>query len=256
MNQPATTSANLEISWPAPPAAWSLGAREAHVWAATLAQSAEHILLCKRCLSPDELDRAGRYHFDRDRNRFIAGRGLLRAILASYLDREAGQLQFDYSARGKPALAAHVVDGPLHFNLAHSDDLMLLAITRDGAVGVDVERLRPVDMVEEIAERFFAAQESSGLKALPDTKKSAAFFNLWTRKEAWLKATGEGIAESLSQVEVSFLAGEPARLTCLFGDAQAGRNWHLCELAPAAGFVAALAVAGRTPRVTCWHWME
>jgi 4'-phosphopantetheinyl transferase len=254
MNQHISTLANPKINWPAPPALLSLDTREAHVWAATLAQSTERISLCQEMLSPDELDRAGRFHFDRDRKRFITGRGLLRSILGHYLDQAPRQLQFDYSAQGKPALANRSGDVPLHFNLAHSDNLMLLAVTRSCAVGVDVERLRPLDDADVMAEQFFSACESSKLKELPNAKKSAAFFNLWTRKEAWLKATGEGIAESLNQLQVSFLADEPAHLISLCGDTQAGRNWHLCELNPAAGFVAALAVAGGGARVKCWHW--
>jgi 4'-phosphopantetheinyl transferase len=256
MNQHTATLENPKINWPVPPALWSLGTCDVHIWAATLLKSAEHILLCHEMLSPDELDRASRFHFDRDRNRFIIGRGSLRAILGRYLNREPGQLQFDYNARGKPALAGSAGEGPLHFNLAHSNDLMLLAVTRVSAIGVDVERLRPLDDAEDMAEKFFSACESSKLKELPNAKKSAAFFNLWTRKEAWLKATGEGIAESLNQVQVSFLADEPARLISLFGDTQAGRNWHLCELNPAAGFVAAVAVAGGRTRLECWHWTE
>lgn len=94
------------------------------------------------------------------------------------------------------------------------------------------------------------------MKALPNAEKPVAFFNLWTRKEAWLKAMGEGIAESLNQAEVSFLASEPARLLSLFGDSQAGQKWRLCELTPSAGFVAALAVAMPDVQVQCWRWAE
>lgn len=256
MNQHITKLANPKINWPAPPALLSLDACEIHVWAATLTQSTEHISLCQQMLAPDELDRASRFHFDCDRKRFITGRGLLRSILGHYLGREPHKLQFEYGARGKPVLAGYAGDVPLHFNLAHSDDLMLLALMRRCAVGIDVERLRVLDEAEDMAERFFSARESNGLRALPNTKKPAAFFNLWTRKEAWLKATGEGISESLNQVEVSFLADEPAQLISLFGDTQAGQKWHLCELNPAAGFVAALAVAGPDMRVKCWHWTE
>ncbi len=248
------TAADPKINWPTPPALWSLGSRDAHVWAATLVQSAEGISRCSKTLSPDELDRAGHYHFDRDRRRFIAGRGLLRAILSQYLGREPGQLKFEYGLQGKPVLAECAENEMLHFNLAHSVDLMLLAVTRVCAIGVDVEQLRPLKDAQDVAERFFSASESDGLRALRDLEKPAAFFNLWTRKEAWLKATGEGIAESLNQVQVSFLGDEPARLISLFGDFKAGRNWLLCELTPAPGFVAALAVAVPDMRVSCWHW--
>lgn len=147
--------AGPQINWPAPPALWKLGAHEAHVWAATLANSPERISCCSKTLSPDEMERAACYHFDRDRRRFIAGRGALRAILGRYLGQEPARLKFDYSARGKPALAGCAGDKMLQFNLAHSDDLMLLAVTRVSAIGVDVERLRPLNEAENIAERFF-----------------------------------------------------------------------------------------------------
>src|ERR1700722_17902198 len=133
------------INWPAPPASLFLGVGEVHVLAATLAVSAEHICRCSKALSPDEMDRAERYHFDRDRRRFIAGRGLLRSVLGHYLGQQPVQLKFDYGARGKPALAGCDRDEMLHFNLAHSDDLLVLAVTRACPVGIDVERLRPMN---------------------------------------------------------------------------------------------------------------
>ncbi len=248
--------ADLEIEWPAPPTLWSLGVREAHVWAAKLTQSAELFSRYADVLSPDELDRANRFHFERDRRRFIVGRGLLRAILGHYAGREPVELRFDYSERGRPALAGCSGHDALDFNVALSDELILVAVTRGCAVGVDVERLRSLKDAENMAERFFSARESRGLKGLPPIERTAAFFNLWTRKEAYLKATGEGIAESLNEAEVSFLADEPARLISLFGDHRAGEKWRLCELAPAAGFVAALAVAAPDAQVKRWQWTE
>ena len=113
--------------------------------------------------------------------------------LSQYLGKEPVELKFDYSSRGKPALTKHAGEKMLHFNLAHSDELMLLAVTRVCAVGIDVERLRPLADAEDIAERFFSARESMQLKTLPKASKLAAFFKLWTRKEAWLKATGAGL---------------------------------------------------------------
>src|SRR5207302_8233420 len=129
----------------------------------------------------------------------------------------------------------------LHINLAPSDGLALVAVTRVCPVGVDVERIRPLRDAEGIIERFFSPRESAALKALPADQKPVAFFNLWTRKEAWLKATGDGIGESLNQSEVSLLPDEPARFLSILGDTQVAAAWTLQDLSPAAGFKAALA---------------
>src|SRR6266496_4797146 len=224
-----------KINWPEPPSDWALGAGEIHVWTTSLEPGREALADYSSMLSPDETVRAGRFHFERDRNRFIAGRGWLRAVLARYWQRHPGRLRFAYNSRGKPALADS--PGTLHFNLAHCEGLALLAVTRTCEVGIDVERVRPLSDADSIAGRFFSASESEGLKGLPDVQKPRAFFNLWTRKEAWLKATGDGISDSLNQVEVSFLAGEPARLIRLFGKTEGVQNWTLRELVPAADFV-------------------
>lgn len=251
-----TMAENPEIKWPAPPPLWTLGVREAHVWAVTLAQSAECIGRCAQALSPDEISRAERFHFERDRRRFIAGHGVLRAILGHYVGRQPAQIEFEYSPRGKPTLAESSGSDTFHFNLAHSDDLMLVAVTRGCEIGVDVERLRFMRDAEDVAERLFSARESTRLKALPEGQKRAAFFRLWTRKEACLKATGVGITESLCEAEVSFLPGEQPRLNRLFGDEHACEKWRLCELAPATGFIAALAVAAPDVRIKGWQWRE
>src|SRR5581483_7473345 len=163
---------------------WSLNTGEVQIWAAPLVQAKERQSELARTLSPDETARAERFHFDRDRNRFIAGRGLLRAILGRYLGLKPAQLAFEYTVRGKPAVHSSCGNHALHFNLAHSDDLALFALTSICRLGIDVERIRPLSDADGIANRFFSARESEGLRILPAAQKPAAFFNLWTRKEA------------------------------------------------------------------------
>jgi 4'-phosphopantetheinyl transferase len=240
------------MNWPAAPAQFSLGSRDIHVWSAALRHSPERIAAYAGILSEDERGRAERFHFERDRSRFIAGRGVLRTILGRYLEREPAEIRFGYGARSKPFLADGASD--IQFNLTHSDELALLAVTRLSSPGIDVERLRGVRDIEGIAARFFSASESDGLMALPDEQKTKAFFNLWTRKEAWLKATGEGISDSLNQVEVTFLAGEAARLTRLFGNEGAIADWWMQELEPVPDFVGALAIPARDVSVNTWKW--
>jgi 4'-phosphopantetheinyl transferase len=255
------------ISWPPPPDDWvnhlDVVPRElvrnhphksVHVWAASLLVSLEAQREFERSLAPDERERAARFHFPIHRARFIAGRGLLRKLLGNYLGMEPRSLEFSYGPQGKPALRGS--EATFHFNLAHSEDILLVAITRSGIVGVDVEQVRVLADVEELVARFFSATECAQFGNLPVEQKPLGFFNLWTRKEAWLKATGEGITHLLNQVEVSFLPSEPARLLRLPQAYLNTTSWSLYELAPRPGFVGALAFAGDAPAIHCWRYQH
>jgi 4'-phosphopantetheinyl transferase len=245
---------DLKINWPEPPRVWTLAERAVHVWALGLAADASRFATYTAALSSDEIERGARFRFEQHRNRFITGRGWLRTVLARYLDQQPGELRFEYNQNGKPSLRGG--DPSFHFNLAHCDDLAVLAVTRAAEVGVDVERVRPLKDADDIADRFFSRTESAGLKALAPAEKPSAFFNLWTRKEAWLKATGEGLSDSLNQVEVSFLPKEKARLVRLFGRTDELHEWTLRELAPASCFVGAVVTHTPNLEVTCWRWPE
>jgi 4'-phosphopantetheinyl transferase len=258
------------IEWLPCPGAPVLGENEIHVWATILNPPANVLANFAATLSPDETERAHRFKFEKHRNRYIAGRGALRAILAQYLDTGAAGLRFGYQENGKPTLIENYAG--IHFNLAHTEDLALVAVTRIGLVGVDVECVRPIKNVDELVARFFSPRESESFQKVSDERKPAAFFNLWTRKEAMLKATGEGITRSLSLVEVSFLPGEAARVVAISGDAKAGELWCLKEMMPAKGFAAAVAAQPETLNiehrtsnvegensvrgivVKCWKW--
>jgi 4'-phosphopantetheinyl transferase len=212
-------------------------------------------------LTPDERVRAERFYFEQHRQHFIVGRGVLRAILASYLGIEPAALRFHYGPRGKPALQSRpngpsdaVGRGPLQFNMAHSHGIVLYAVAQHRELGVDVEYVRPVAQAGRIVERYFTARENAVYCALPADQQPAAFFNGWTRKEAYLKARGDGLARPLSQVEVSLAPGEPARLLSIGGDPQEAARWSLREVAPAAGWVAALCVEGSGWHLACWQW--
>ena len=232
-----------DILWPLPPAQWFLGATDVHIWAAHLDLPRETLARLAAILSREEQGRAARFRFETHRDRFIAARGVLRSLLAKYLERAPHELQFEYGPKGKPTLAIRFAESGLFFNLTHSENLALVAVTRLGPIGVDVEQIRSVPDTEELVARFFSARENALFQTLPANQKNIAFFNLWTRKEAWLKATGEGIGHLLNRVEVTFLPGEPAQL--LFLPAQSGlfSNWALQELKPAKGFIAAVALS-------------
>ncbi|HWQ90508.1 MAG TPA: 4'-phosphopantetheinyl transferase superfamily protein, partial [Clostridia bacterium] len=171
-----------------------------------------------------------------------------------YLHTAPGSIRFTYGMHGKPRLDGRQAKSGLHFNLAHSHDLALVAVTRLGPVGVDIELIRYLEELDELVSRFFSPREAVAFYRLPADDKPVAFFKLWTRKEAWLKATGEGIAHSLSQVEVSFLPGEPAQLLRVPHSHAPVQGWSLDNLAPAAGYAGAVAVLAPKSWVRCWHW--
>ena len=179
---------------------------------------------------------------------------MLRTILGSYEKIEPARLRFCYSPYGKPYLAAENNHGNLRFNISHADAIALFAIARGRELGVDIERIRPHVADEGIAERFFSSKEVSCLRALPAALQTEAFFNCWTRKEAYIKARGEGLSLPLDKFDVSLAPGEQATLLETRIDPSEVSRWRLLELKPGSEFTAALAVEGRDWRLKCWRW--
>jgi 4'-phosphopantetheinyl transferase len=231
-----------DILWPLPPAQPVLAATDVHVWAAHLDVCPEAMAGLAAILDEAESARATHFRSHTHQNRFIAARGVLRSILGRYSEWAPDELQFEYGANGKPALTGRFAESGLFFNVAHSEDLALIAVTHIGPIGVDVEEVRPMADADQLVARFFSPRENAQFQTLTADQKAVAFFNLWTRKEAWLKATGEGIAHSLDRVEVTFLPGEPARLLSLPKSSESKKGWALRELLPAPGFVGAVAL--------------
>lgn len=244
------------VLWGPPPAELALPDDEVHVFCACLDQPASRLQDLAQTLSESERIRAERFHFEKDRKRFIIGRGLLRTILGCYLDIEPSRVQFSYGSYGKPALAETSGPSALRFNLSHSHFLALYAVTNQREIGVDIEHLRPMPEAEQIAKRFFSARENAMFRALTPSQKDEAFFNCWTRKEAYLKAIGSGLAEPLEQIEVTLAPGEPARLLSIPGATHTAERWFLQHLTPASSYVGALAVEGHNWRLACWHWSD
>jgi 4'-phosphopantetheinyl transferase len=230
-----------EKLWSCTPTDSRLLPRDLQVWAAWLDVTGEGPTKFWSTLSNQERERAARFASDRERARFVVARGLLRAILGSSLGADPQSLAFLYSAKGKPSLGGAFATSGLQFNLAHSGGLAVFAIARDRMVGVDVEQLRPVPELSSVIARFFAPRECAEIKKLSGAKELRAFFQIWTRKEACLKATGEGITGLPGMIEV--LGPSGTERTC--GGAQDGSpgpRLRLHDLAPAPGFVGALAV--------------
>ena len=223
-----------------------------HVWQARLDQFAEQQDRLLGLLSADERERAERFHFARDRSHFIVARGLLRTLLGRYLDSPPGRLSFSYGPYGKPTLSGEDDGRALRFNVSHSHGVALYAVARGRAVGVDVEYVRDNMVGESIAERFFSAREVAALRALPAEVQPLAFFNCWTRKEAFIKARGEGLSFPLDQFEVSLNPKEPAALVSIRDDPREASRWSLQALPLEEGYVAALAVEGHDWRLEGW----
>ncbi|MGA2415128.1 MAG: 4'-phosphopantetheinyl transferase superfamily protein [Candidatus Sulfotelmatobacter sp.] len=226
------------------PKALRLADEEVHLWRVDLATVGPAEARWLPLLSADEAKRAARFHFNRDRQRYVAARAWLRLLLGAYLEFEAKELTFSYSAREKPALGFSYAGRRMEFNLSHSGAVALLVFAWGRQVGVDVEAVRADFEVEAIANRFFSAQEREQLWACPPAERHAAFFRCWTRKEAYIKATGAGLSLPLSQFDVSLAAGETNALLATRPDAAEAERWLLREVPAGPGYVASLCVSG------------
>ena len=242
------------ILWSTPPSRWPLNGNEIHVWAATSDVSSRELSAFESTLSLDEVERAGQFKFERDRNQFIACRGGLRAILAAYLETGPQEVNFKYGPRGKPWVANLPETSRLYFNLAHSENLFLTAVSRFCPLGVDVERIRFIENTDDLVKQLLCTTEELEWSTVAETQKVSAFFRIWTCKEACLKATGDGIAERFREIAVSFPPGEPVRLLKPPAMPISNENWTLRELKPAEDFAAALAAPIRGFDLSCWRW--
>jgi 4'-phosphopantetheinyl transferase len=203
-------------------------------------------------LSSEELARAARFHFSRDRQRFAASRAWLRTVLAGYLGTDPRALTFAYSKKEKPSLGPDHAGCDVTFNVSHSGGVALLAFTRKREIGVDVEEVRANSDLEAIARRFFSAHEQKQLAALSPEARVEAFFRCWTRKEAYIKATGDGLSLPLSRFDVSLAPGNTDALLATRPDVSEAGRWRVQEVPAGAGYAAALCVRGRDWKLRDW----
>jgi 4'-phosphopantetheinyl transferase len=246
---------STESTWRTAPEQFPLHSDEVHVWRADLDVGADVLQRLQGTLSADEQARAERFYFPVDRARYLAGRGILRALLARYLGNPACDLRFCYGARGKPALAPGNATEDLRFNLSHSQGLALFAFALRREVGIDLEYVRPSLTNDRLAERFFSPQEVTALRALPESVQTEAFFHCWTRKEAYIKARGGGLGIALASFAVSLAPGQMTNLLITSDDTlEAGRR-SLRALAPGGGCVAAIAAEGKDWSLALWQWV-
>jgi 4'-phosphopantetheinyl transferase len=238
-----------------PSAGLKLGAGEIHVWSVQLDPPPAEVERLGRSLAEDEWARAHRFRFEKHRRQYVVGRGALRALLAAYLGTRPEAVRFRYGPRGKPFLESDLESaGGLQFNLSNSDEMALVGFVRGPEIGVDIEYLRSMPDCEQISERFFSESERRVLRGIPGRAKEEAFFNCWTRKEAYLKAVGEGLAAPLDSFDVTLAPDDPPRMLTLEGDPDRAARWFFHHLVPAEMYVGAIAIEGGAWEVRTWHF--
>lgn len=253
---------NPYSNWSPAPAVLELSPSRVDVWRVQIDIPDDSRKLLEPILSPDERERAGRFHFPADRDRFIVSHAGLREVLSRYLHCEPLELGFSEGEYGKPALVSG--DG-IEFNLAHSNDYALIAVARGRRVGIDVERIRSGISSNVISRQYFSKAEVADLESLPLEQRETAFFTCWTRKEAYIKGQGLGLSLPLESFDVSLSPDEPAVLRATRPDPLEAGRWKLLSLEVDPRYAAALAaeVSGQDPRVSqdapgleirMWDW--
>jgi 4'-phosphopantetheinyl transferase len=235
--------------WAPSPERIELTGGEIHVWRAFLDRGEAMLRRLEATLSSDEKARATRFSFERDRNAFVVTRGVLRELLGRYTGRSAADVEFDYNLHGKPFLREISVDLPVEFNISHSHGVALLGFAVGRQLGIDVELVRPNRANDDVAERYFSPREVAELRALPLSLRVEGFFRCWTRKEAYIKARGEGLRIPLESFSVGLTPGQPERLESADSD-----SWCLCSVNPGPTFAAALVGEGSGWQVRAWNW--
>ncbi len=237
----------MPIEWKPPPADLRLAANEVHLWCADLSAESFPLAAMAATLSKEEHGRVQRFRFAKDRTQFVVARSLLRTLLGRYLNSDPMLLDFNYGAQGKPQLRN---ESALRFNLAHSEALILYAVSWQQEVGIDVEYIRAAVSYETIAEQFFSAAEVAAVRSLPVDQQPQAFFNCWTRKEAYIKARGEGLSFPLDGFEVSLDSQLSLKV---YQFPHESERWRLYHLYPKSQYVGAVAVEGQSHIFQHYH---
>jgi 4'-phosphopantetheinyl transferase len=240
----------IMVSWSRAPTKVELTEDDIDIWCASLRPVPEALQRLEATLAPDESARAARFVFPRDRSHFIAARGILRELLGAYLQRPPASLKFEYGPHGKPALDSSEAGASVRFSLSHSHGLALYAFAHTREVGIDVELVQPDFGGEEVAERFFSKRELAELRAIPVQMRAEGFFACWTRKEAYVKARGDGFQIPLDSFDVSLTPGRQAELHSVDG-----ARWSVRAFQPAPGFVAAVVGEGKNWRLRHFQWV-
>jgi 4'-phosphopantetheinyl transferase len=243
----------LACSWPSPSPWPDLRGSAVHVWCIAVDTPEAESEAWRSVLSEEEREQAARMRLEHVRRRFMGRRSALRQILGRYLNARPERIRFDRGAYGKPSLAPPWNDSGIRFGATHSAGLALVALA--GAdLGVDAERIRPIDAYEDLSRRYFAPAEQEMIRRTAEPERLAAFFRGWARKEALMKAIGAGLSLGLDQVVVSLEAGPAPKVYSIQGSTAAAARWRLDDLEPAPGYVGALALPAGTWSIECFRW--
>lgn len=226
---------------------YQISSNEVMVFQQSLRVSAQELQEYRQLLSADEKDRANRFVQEKDQRKFIVARGRLRQLIGEYMGISPKQLMFTYNSYGKPEIKSK--SSILHFNLSHSNEMAVYVLSASFEVGIDIEYLKPHIEIEEIAKRFFSVNESTALIALPAEQKLLAFYQCWTRKEALLKALGEGLSFPLDKCEVSLAPGKPARIISIQDSEILAAEWYMQSFGISNEYVGAVVVHGHVDMV-------
>jgi 4'-phosphopantetheinyl transferase len=254
-SEPDDRPKDMKPSWNPPPTQLLLSRKDVHIWRAGLDLPSKSVQELKGSLSFDERMKAERFSFARDRSRFIAARGILKLILASYLSVEPGAIRFCYEKDGKPRLQTAFGKTNIQFNLSHSEGFALYVFTRGHEVGVDVERIQDFPEMEQIVEQFFSVRERVAFGTLSTSEKQETFFSWWTRKEAFTKATGEGLSHPLDMVDALLADGKSVESLGILENIQEEPRWSIWDVRPAEEFAGAVVVEGGDWDGQCLQWL-
>jgi 4'-phosphopantetheinyl transferase len=246
--------ADTPMAWPAPPADFRLGPEQVHIWRVNLLQPDSGVELCRGLLPEDEIARAERFHFPRDRRRFAVSHAMMRHVLGRYLSCKPQELRFIHGRKGKPDVAPGSDTLGLKFNLSHSGEFALMGVAVKLTMGIDIEEIRADFGTQEIARRFFSRQEVAVLLSLPEHQRVEAFFYCWTRKEAYIKARGEGLSLPLDSFDVTFAPGVEPALLRVAEDPDEVARWKLYDINAGPGYKAALMIEGKRHDLQYFDW--
>jgi 4'-phosphopantetheinyl transferase len=236
--------------WPVPTVFPGLDDREVHVWQVRIGQVPGSLSRFESVMTPEEIERAGRFRFPADRERYVTARGLSKWLLAYYVESAPEAIVFTVGRHGKPELVPETNPNSIRFNLTHSGDVVLCALSAGRRVGVDVEQYRDVSW-DELAVRVFSPSELNVYASLPAADRERVFFSFWTRKEAYIKAVGGGLTLSLSAFSVSL--DDRARVIHA-SDAESVWIYESLDVGP--GYAAAVAAEGDGFLVRTWCWSD
>ena len=237
--------------WSTPPSKLVLNKKDVHIWCAKTDFSTPPNTSLFSTLSIQEKLRADRFKFSNDRLTFITARGILRSLLGKYLQKHPAKISFRFGEFGKPKLSENT---SLQFNISHSENLVIFGFAKNQSIGVDVEFIKEGVELLDIAKRFFSTNEFKTMSSLADSEQKLAFFNCWTRKEAFIKAIGDGLSFPLDQFEVSLRPNEPAKMLATHWNPNETSKWSLYSFNPQKDYVAAIAIKNQIEKIKYWRY--